>query len=73
MVSQRGTTSPIGGVYNTEQLATILGVHRRTIQRLILSGELGAIKVGRRLRVTEAQLKEFVRRQEIHQAPTQDP
>jgi excisionase family DNA binding protein len=59
-------------VYSTEELASILGVHRRTVQRLILSGELGAIKVGRRLRVTEAQFKDFVHRQEIHQAPTQD-
>jgi excisionase family DNA binding protein len=72
-MSRRGAISPIGGVYSTEELAAILGVHRRTIQRLILSGELGAIKVGRRLRVTEAQLKAFVQQQAIRQDATQEP
>ena len=60
-----GVLSPVGGIYNTEELAEILGVHRRTVQRLIISGDLGAIKVGRRLRVTEEQLKAFIQRQRI--------
>jgi excisionase family DNA binding protein len=64
-----GVISPVGGIYDTEELAEILGVHRRTVQRLIVSGELGAIRVGRRLRVTEEQLKAFIQRQQI-QMPT---
>jgi excisionase family DNA binding protein len=57
--------SPIGGIYSTDQVARILAVHRHTVQRLIRSGQLGAIKVGRRLRVTDAQLKAFVERQRV--------
>jgi excisionase family DNA binding protein len=57
--------SPIGGIYSTDQVAQMLGVHRHTVQRLIRSGELGAIKVGRRLRITDEQLKAFVQRQQI--------
>jgi excisionase family DNA binding protein len=65
--------SPIGGMYSTDQIATMLGVHRHTVQRLIRSGELGAIKVGRRLRVTDAQLKAFVDRQQLQIPQTEEP
>ena len=63
--TKTGVISPVGGIYDTDELAEILGVHRRTVQRLIVSGEMGAIKVGRRLRVTEDQLKAFIQRQQI--------
>jgi excisionase family DNA binding protein len=66
-----GGISPVGGIYNTDEIAEMLGVHRRTVQRLIVSGELGAIKVGRRLRVTEAHLKAFIQRQQIHMPQTE--
>jgi transposase len=39
-----GMIGPIGGVYDTDEIAAMLGVHRRTVQRLIIAGELGAIK-----------------------------
>jgi excisionase family DNA binding protein len=61
MMMQEGV-HPVGVIYTTEQTAEILGVHRRTVQRLIRGGELGAIKVGRRLRVTEDQLRTFLQR-----------
>jgi excisionase family DNA binding protein len=71
-MSKAVIVSPIGGVYSTDQIATILGVHRHTVQRLIRSGELGAIKVGRRLRVTDEQLRAFVQRQQIQSPQTEE-
>jgi excisionase family DNA binding protein len=69
--TKTGVISPVSGVYDTDELAEILGVHRRTVQRLIVSGEMGAIKVGRRLRVTEDQLKAFIQRQQIPMPQTE--
>ena len=40
--TKTGVISPVGGIYDTDELAEILGVHRRTVQRLIVSGEMGS-------------------------------
>jgi excisionase family DNA binding protein len=55
--------SPAGAIYTTDQIAAILQVHRRTIERLIARGALQAMHVGRRLRVTTQQLEAFIARQ----------
>jgi excisionase family DNA binding protein len=66
--------SPVGQVYTTEQIATILQqVHRRTVQRLIAHGELQAMHVGRRLRVTDRQPQAFVAKQEASAPIPPDP
>jgi excisionase family DNA binding protein len=74
MAEQSGDTvlvSPVGRVYTTAQVAALLQVHRRTVQRLIAQGALQALQVGRRWRVTDQQLQAFFARQ-ARQAPA-DP
>ena len=67
--STRVLVSPIGQVYTTAEVGKILQVHRTTVEHLIAQGTLQAIHVGRRLRITEAQLQAFVAQQ---QAPRTD-
>ncbi len=43
-----------------KDIAEKFNVHEQTVYRWIYKGKLKAIKVGGGLRVTEAQLKEFV-------------
>lgn len=45
-----------------EQAATALAMCRYTVNKLIASGELPSIKIGRMRRVPTASLEEFVRR-----------
>jgi excisionase family DNA binding protein len=74
MAEQFGDTflvSPVGRVYTTAQVATLLQVHRHTVQRLIAQGALHALQVGRRWRVTDQQLQAFLA-QQARQAPA-DP
>jgi excisionase family DNA binding protein len=42
--------NPVGQIYTTDQVAAILQVSRRTVERLIARGDLQAIHIGRRLR-----------------------
>ncbi len=44
----------------TAQVAEIAQVHRTTVTRLIGRGELRAVRVGRLLRVSEAELMKFI-------------
>ena len=45
------------------KVAERLAVSPKTIYRLVSNGELGCIRVGRAVRVTESQLNEYVARQ----------
>ena len=47
-------------VYILEDLEKVLKVGRRTIREYVKSGELRAIKVGKRYLVTERQLTQFL-------------
>jgi excisionase family DNA binding protein len=49
------------------EVADWLKVSRRTIERLIASGELKAIKIGARIRVEPRSLSEFLDRAEVAQ------
>lgn len=46
-------------IYNTKELAEKLGIHTRTVLKLLNSGELKGKKVARKWMVTENQLKDF--------------
>jgi excisionase family DNA binding protein len=61
--------SPVGLIFTTEQIGSILQCHRRTVERLIACGELQAIHVGRRLRVTAQQLQAFITQQGTTDTP----
>ena len=47
-------------IYTLEELAQILTVTRRTLYNYIKSGKLKALKVGKRWRVTQKQLDDFL-------------
>jgi excisionase family DNA binding protein len=46
-------------LFTPEQVATKLGLHVKTVRRYIRDGELKAVKVGKRYRVTATALEEF--------------
>lgn len=46
-------------LFTPEQVATKLGLHVKTVRRYIRDGELRAVKVGKRYRVTAKALEEF--------------
>jgi excisionase family DNA binding protein len=46
-------------LFTPEQVATKLGLHVKTVRRYIRDGELEAVKVGKRYRVTAKALEEF--------------
>ena len=46
-------------LFTPEQVATKLGLHVKTVRRYIRDGELKAVKVGKRYRVTAKALEEF--------------
>ena len=51
--------SPIP-IYTAQEVAAILKVSSRTVERLIASQQLLAVHVGRRLRVTQESLQAYI-------------
>jgi len=47
-------------LHRLQDVADVLGVHIATVRRLVKSGDLVAVRVGRSLRVTDAELARFV-------------
>ena len=52
-------------IYTLDQVAEILGFHRNTVRRWIVSGELAASELGGRYRIRQSDLDEFMRRKQI--------
>jgi len=48
--------------YTREQIAKQLTLSVKTIDRLILRGQLKALKIGRSVRISQEQLDEFLKR-----------
>jgi excisionase family DNA binding protein len=57
--SERSVVSPVGQVLTTAQVAELLQVNPRTVQRAIRRGELKAHRVGRVYRVVDQDLREW--------------
>jgi len=51
--------APVGQLYTTSEVATLLRVSQRTVQDWIRAGQLTAVRYGRLLRVREADLATF--------------
>ena len=51
--------------YSLEEVAEIFGVNYQLIYKLVKSGELPSIRIGKVFRVSEPQLKEYMDRQSI--------
>jgi excisionase family DNA binding protein len=56
---------PGGRLYSVQEVANLLGVHAETVRRLIHSGGLNAVRVGRVLRVEEDELDRYLNRQRV--------
>jgi excisionase family DNA binding protein len=59
----RVITNPLGNMYSTEEIAQILNISRRTVQRMVQLGEIAAIGKQRNYRVPEAELKKWMERE----------
>jgi excisionase family DNA binding protein len=44
-----------------EEVAEILGVTKRYVQDLVYAGKLGCVRIGRKVRVPESTLADFVK------------
>ena len=56
-------------LYSVREVAGRLGVHPETIRRLIHDGRLGAVRVGRVLRVQGTDLDGFLANQRVKPSP----
>ena len=65
--SQRGAVTPIGGdltgvrFLTVAEVAALMRVSRMTVYRLVHSGELASIRVGRSFRVPERAVHDYLR------------
>jgi excisionase family DNA binding protein len=66
--SSRPIVSPVGSVYTTDEAAEILRTSRRTVQRLIREGKLGANRLGHGYRILDQHIQAFFEQQDT---PTQ--
>ena len=57
--------SPVGAVFDTEEVAEVLKVSRRAVQRMIRDGKLRSHKVGRSYRVLGADIQRFFAEQSV--------
>jgi excisionase family DNA binding protein len=59
-------------LYTIAQTAEALELSRSTVDRLIVTGQLPAVHIGRSVRIQDADLERFVKqRREIHTTPWQ--
>jgi len=49
--------------YTTEEVALMLKLHVRTVQKWLEQGKLKGVRIGRIWRIPESALKEFLRQQ----------
>lgn len=54
--------------WNVRELAKYLDVSERTVERLIASGKLKAVRIGRLLRISDDDLQEFLRRNSLRKS-----
>ncbi len=52
-------------IYSLDEAAGWLGVHRNTLRKWILSGELVASRPGKEYRIRQSDLDELLRRKQI--------
>jgi len=56
--------SPVPHLYTTEEVASMLHLHVRTVRDLIQDKKLKAIRLGREYRVSEDHIMEFLKERE---------
>ena len=65
MVALRKVEMSEERLYSIDEAAAWLGFHRNTIKKWIASGELVATRPGRRFRIRQSDLDDFLRRKQI--------
>jgi excisionase family DNA binding protein len=65
----RPLVSPVGGIYTTDEAADLLRTSKRTVQRLIREGKLGANRVGHGYRILDKHIQAFFAQQETPSPP----
>jgi excisionase family DNA binding protein len=55
-----------GGLLTVAEVASVMRVSNMTVYRLIKSGQLGAVRVGRNYRIRETDLERFLRERSVH-------
>lgn len=58
----RASTPPPSRLRSVTEVAELLGVHPRTVRRLIDRGDLAALRIGRSRRVSEQDLQAYLGR-----------
>jgi excisionase family DNA binding protein len=58
--SSRPTPAPIEQLKSLDQVAELLDVNRRTVERLIAAGELVAVRIGSRVKIDPADLRRYI-------------
>ena len=67
MASNTGSTGSPGDISEVKfltvaEVATVMRVSKMTVYRLVHSGELAAVRVGRSFRVTESEVNDYLRK-----------
>jgi excisionase family DNA binding protein len=57
--------------FTSKQVADILQVSTRTVERLVSQGRLPAVRVGRRLRITQQQLRTYLHQESTSPSDTE--
>ena len=52
-------------LYSVREVAALLGVHPETVRRLVHDGRMGAVRVGRVLRIEAHEVDGFLARQRV--------
>lgn len=53
------TNAPVNRQHSKADTAAALGIHRKTLERAVRNGEIGCIRIGRRIFFTDAQIQAF--------------
>jgi excisionase family DNA binding protein len=64
-----GDPTPAEKLLTREEAAERLRIHLRTVQRLIVSKELPAVRIGRHVRIDPADLAAFIERKKTWPGP----
>jgi excisionase family DNA binding protein len=51
--------APLERQHSKADTADILGIHRKTLERAVRNGEIGCIRIGRRIFFTDSQIRAF--------------
>lgn len=54
------SNADVVGMLTMDEVARLLSLHRDTVKKLALQGELGAVRIGRQYRFPRRRIQEFI-------------